>query len=430
MSKYISIPVPQFLRPLFHRSSSGQVTYMPNQEDEFGEIDSQNLLIAQNHPILTPGLLFVSKLYSQGKRRVIDTRTNEVVEDHWLNKLFDKPNPYQTAMDFEEEQMFMQLAQGKAVCWSQKTSLGSSEVDSLYFLDSSKITYPDGFDTKMVRNRQSKKTLDQKITYDKGGEMEKEIPLKDLLFFYDMPNGLKKNQLENKSRLDGIRQVLINSIDSQVAKNIILKSNGKEMITSKGSEGSFPLSPDDKNTAENLFNTSMGMAFGRKRGLVTKSDLTWTSMHIALRDLGLDESTKVDGNIIYTALHIPKDIISLEAKKTTYNNFKESMVSYIQNEINPSANAADQVYQQLIKDEPYMKVHTTYEHLPVMQFILKERYEVVKLQTEALTGMVAAGFPSEYALDLCGFKKDIQLTPPKPTPDEANNQQNSSTESE
>ena len=416
---YLSSIINRF-RPVYERNKSGDHTYTSDLGGLFG-FSGENIELAQEHPILSAGLLFVSKLYSQGKRRVIDIRTNEEVEGHWLNTLFDNPNPYQTAMDFDEQQMFVQIAQGKTVCWARPSNRFEKKPKYLYYLDSSKITYPDGFKTSMISSSSYDKTMNQTVFYAKGTEEEEEIPLSQLLFFYDMPNGIHENRLESKSRIDGIKQVLINSIDSQIAKNIILKSNGKEMITSK--EDGFPLGVDEKKEAENTFNTGMGLSFGRKRGLVTKASLSWQSMHIALRDLGLDESTKVDGNIIYTALHIPKDIMSLEAKKTTYNNYKESMVSYIQNEIIPSAVAADQVFQRLIKDEPYMKVETTYEHLPVMQFILKERYEVVRIQTEALTSMINAGFPEEYALDICGFKKDTVLKPIKTQDNETNGEQ-------
>ena len=96
---------------------------------------------------------------------------------------------------------------------------------------------------------------------------------------------------------------------------------------STGGTDSFPLAGDDKKKAESFLQNNYGVGFDRSRGFVTKANINYTTMHIALRDLGLDESVKVDGNLIYTGLHVPKDILSLEAKKTTYNNFKESMIS-------------------------------------------------------------------------------------------------------
>jgi len=191
-----------------------------------------------------------------------------------------------------------------------------------------------------------------------------------------------------------------------VAKNIILKSNGKEMITTSGS--GFPMTPDEKADAEHIFNSGYGLSNTRKRALITKANLTWKSMHIALRDLGLDESIKVDGNIIYTALHIPKDILSLEAKKTTYNNFKESMTSFIQNDIQAFMNDFVTTLElEFLEDG--LELVGDYEHLPVMQFIRKERYEAVKLRAEALNYLLATGIPEEIALEMTNFDKTIKL---------------------
>jgi hypothetical protein len=218
---------------------------------------------------------------------------------------------------------------------------------------------------------------------------------------------LNRNFYETKSRLDGLKQTLINTGDSLIAKNIILKTNGKELI-SGGNNEHFPLSGDDKEKAESLLQNNYGLGWFRKRGIVTKASITYQSMHIALRDLGLDESVKVDGNLIYTALHIPKDIISLEAKKTTYNNFKESMVSYIQNEMQASINSFTDVFNKLLVDEDF-KLVGSYEHLPIMQFILIERYEGVSKKAKALNDLLITGVPKEVALEMCGFDKDLKL---------------------
>ena len=157
-----------------------------------------------------------------------------------------------------------------------------------------------------------------------------------------------------------------------------------------------------------LFNVNYGLAKNRSRSLITKANVNWQSLHIALRDLGLDESVKVDGNIIFTALHIPKDILSLEAKKTTYNNFKESMVSYIQNEQQSSLDSFCEVFNKGIKYKN-LKLVGTYEHLPVMQFIKKQKYESAELQGKALKALLDAGVPDEVALELVDLPKNTKL---------------------
>jgi|TARA_R110002096_G_scaffold276121_5_gene470139 hypothetical protein len=398
----------------WNRDSSGNNWYVENNGNGFGSGENQsNLEISQNHPILTPALLFISKLFSQAEFKVVNKETGKEEKNHWLIKLLNKPNLYQTQSDFLESLQFIQIAQGKAVGYLKRPIgfSGAEDIDSIYLLDSDLIEWPlkykdTNFRSPMLSARAKGIADNEIIKYDENGENLK-IKVKDLIFFYDLPNMLQKNFYDVNSRLDGLRQTLINTNDSLIAKNIILKTNGKELI-SGGNNEHFPLAGDDKEKAENLLQNNYGLGWFRKRGIVTKASINYQSLHIALRDLGLDESVKVDGNLIYTALHIPKDIISLEAKKTTYNNFKESMVSYIQNEMQASTNAFADVLNQLIDDSDY-KLVGSYEHLPIMQFILIERYEGISKKAKALNDLLITGVPKEVALEMCGFDKDLQL---------------------
>lgn len=396
------------------RNKSGDNLYTVHQNSDWTSYDRRsNLQISQNHPILTPAMLFVSKLFAQAEFKVVHKDSGKERKDHWLTKLLKNPNLYQTQNDFLESLQFIQIAQGKAVGYL-KRPIGfnrSEDIDSIYILDSDKIKWPEDYKSPMVSLRAERSIDNQKIVYDPEGE-NLTIAVKDLLFFYDLPNMLSPNFYETRSRLDGLRQTLLNTQDSLIAKNIILKTNGKEIL-STGSTENFPLAGKDKEQAESLLQNDYGLGWNRKRGIVTKANVNYQSMHIALRDLGLDESVKVDGNIIYTALHIPKDIISLEAKKTTYNNFKESMVSYVQNEMQANLNSVLEVLNTLIEDTNLQLVGT-YEHLPIMQFILIERYEGISKKANALQALINVGVPEEVALEMTGFDKTMVLTPPEP----------------
>lgn len=397
----------------YEKNKSGDNWYLLNDEKTWGKF-STNLQIAQNHPILTPALLFISNLFAQGRFKIVQRGTNILVTDHWLLELLNSPNYYQSRVDFLESSLFMKIANGRTVIW-KRGGVGATKPDSLYLLDSNLITYPDTFKTPKIFSTRDSVVDNQQIIYDKDGE-NLSIRLSELIFLYDTPNGINelnktndkkiRNQIVNTSRLDGLRQTLLNTHDSLVAKNIILKTNGKEMITSTGS--GFPMSPEEKADAERLFNTGYGLHGSAKRGLITKANLQWKSMHVAMRDLGLDESVKVDGNIIYTALHIPKDILSLEAKKTTYNNYKESMVSFIQNSIQSFMNDFTTTLEREFLDNS-LELLGSYEHLPVMKFIEKEQYEAVKLRAEALNNLLAVGIPEELALEITNFDKNIKL---------------------
>jgi Phage portal protein len=383
----------------WERNVAGDHWYSELTEAEGFGIKGSNLYIAQNHPILTPAMLFVCKLFSQATFKMVNAKTGKVSNEHPLLDLLNTPNSMQTKMDLLESLLFMQIANGVAVI-HKKAIIGlPDDIQEFVLLDYCKLKFPDNANFKQGNF---------KCVYMEGTEEEVTVEYKDLIFFYDMPSGLKNNPTKVDSRIDGLRQTLINTHDSLVAKNIILKTNGKELLS--GNKSGFPMSDDEKRDAQRLFNNKYGLSKTRSRSLVTSADVTWRSLHIALRDLGLDESVKVDGNIIYTALHIPKDIISLEAKKTTYNNFKESITSYIQNEIQSSIDAFCEVINKSSNDKKW-KLVGSYDHLPVMQFIKKEKYEAQKIRGEALVALLNAGVPEEIALKELGFDPTVKLEP-------------------
>lgn len=390
--------------PTFTRNKKGDYFYDITSHNEWTK-STANLHIAQNHPIFTPALLFVSKLFSQAQFTVEFTSSGKEAKNATILELLNNPNQFMTLPDLLETLEFTKRANGVGVLYAKKNVL-RNEVNSLYVLDYNLIEWPEDIKKgKFINASQHKKYLKRKVVYDKNNE-NFTIKLEDLLFFYDLPNGMDKNPYKTESIVDGLKQTLINTKDSLIAKNIILKSNGKELFTTaKGS--TFPLNKDEKDLIENNYNNNYGVSFTRKRGIVTSAEVTHKSLHIALRDLGLDESVKVDGNMIYTALHIPKDILSLEAKKTTYNNFKESMVSYIQNEMQTTLDSFCAVINKAFGDK--YKIKGTYEHLPIMQFILIERYKGVWERGNALFMLRKSGLPDAISLEMVGLDPTIQL---------------------
>ena len=403
---------------LYERDRAGNHNYFVDSEGKWST-DASNLKIAQEHPILTPALLFRSQLFSSARFILKRNSTEEKINKHWILELLENPNSYQTRSDFLEALSFNEIAEGKCVVW-KKSLIGFNEPEELHILEQNKIKWPEAIKQDPFYDFE---TSEEKIIYSISNGSEKQIPLKDIVIFYDLPNGLAANRVEVKSRLDGLKQTLVNTHDSLVAKNIILKTNGKELIT--GEKGQTPLGADEKLAAENFFSKSYGLARNRLRALITRSKITWKSLHIAVRDLGLDESVKVDGNIIYTALHIPKDILSLEAKKTTYNNFKESMVSYIQNDIQSKMDSVCLKLMKSLDKKNQFSLSGSYEHLPVMQFVRIERYESIKKQADALSSLIKTGVPEELALEMCGFEKGTVLKPMKNENKNKNNDKNS-----
>ena len=99
------------------------------------------------------------------------------------------------------------------------------------------------------------------------------------------------------------------------------------------------------------------------------------------------------------------------------------MVSYIQNEMQSALNSVLAVFQTQI-NEPNILLCGDYENLPVMQFILLERYKVAKERATALKEARNAGLPDNIALQMCGFDENIELKEVKNERQENNSNQN------
>jgi len=402
---------------LFERDVNGAYWYTTNSSAAWQDHEKDNLLLAQNHPLLTPGLLFIANLFAQGRFTVINSNTQKPVKNHWVIQLLKNPNYFQTQIDLLESMQFVKLARGYVVLYSKK-GISADKTDSLFVLDPELISYPEDFISPFSFRSRDEEILNQSVVYDKHGDSIK-IQLKDLIYLFDLPSGFSQckmvksrsgtkisNKLVSPSRIDGIKQTCYNTQDSLIAKNIVLKTNGKEMLSAKS--GGFPLQGKEQREAETFVNQGYGLGWNRNRTLLTKSSLDWKSMHIAVRDLGLDESIKVDGNIIFTALMIPKDIMSIEAKKTTYNNFKESMTSFIQNEMVSMMNDfTSSINKYLLQDG--LELVGNYDHLPVMGFVDSEKYGAVKMRAEALMALRQVGVPDDIALDLLGLESSMRL---------------------
>ena len=82
---------------------------------------------------------------------------------------------------------------------------------------------------------------------------------------------------------------------------------------------------------------------------------------------------------------------------------------FIQNEMQPTLNSFLATLQVLIEDKNLI-LKGTYEHMPIMQFILIERFDGIMKRGQALSALRAAGLPDDVALEECGYDKNIVLT--------------------
>ena len=122
--------LPKITWPTWMRNLSGDNFYDLTSYEEWCSVSS-NLQIAEDHPILTPALLFDSKLFSQAEFKVRNKKTKKIIENHWASNLLNRPNHFQTQQDFLESLRFMIIAQGVGVVYQKRVPGFNKQVEKL-----------------------------------------------------------------------------------------------------------------------------------------------------------------------------------------------------------------------------------------------------------------------------------------------------------
>lgn len=378
---------------------------------------------AQKHPIMTTAVDFVGQLFSRAEFWV--ERNGKRVDDHWLIDLLNEPGFELTRSDFLRAVFFDSVTTGVSEIIPVK-AVGFDKPTKLRIINPLKVEYP----TISINDYKVGNYDEYEITLDKEVENSK-FKVNEVIFIRDLaltPTNVETKGggydmrflLTSNSRFDAQLQVLYNTVLSLEAKEIILKTNGKELYSSKAGENAN-LGNTERDDIKTSINNNYGLARNRSRAIITKAALDWKSLHIAMRDLGLDDSLKVDAKLIFGALQIPSDIMSLDLKKSSYQNQKESIVAYYQNILQTKVDdfAASLGNRLLAKGEV---LRGGYDHLPVMKYILDQKYKGIKELAIALKNLQDAGMKWKDALRILEIDESLEFELSKLTQTQSNNE--------
>ena len=296
----------------------------------------EGLEVGLTNPVLQPSLNLIARLFSSVKFSEVN-ESGEPVENSTIVELLKNPNIYQSQQDFLEQLIWFKYCFGFMYMFPvHPVGVKKAERTSLNNLNTSYIKFDDNFTTPIVfKKADEKKILEQKFEYeDQGNEQKLNLEVGKIIPFYDLANGLGTNSsysdsscnnlLTAPSRLLSIKTELSNVHQAGIAKNKAIQTNGRELYSNKNSSvgATMPLSLEEKTDIQNKLNNDTGLGSGRSRAVVTNASMEWQSLHIKLKELGLDESKTADANTILTALGIPLDLAD---KTSTYENKQQAM---------------------------------------------------------------------------------------------------------
>lgn len=362
------------------------------------------MCLALDNPITYACIEIRAKMLSQAEF-YIENENGEKTQDHKIIELINNPNIIQSKQDFLKQYEWFKSVYG----YVYQKPYGAVGMDSvaLFNLNPCFIEFPKERQSMLVWSTQDiNRYLQQKIIYKEPEQAEKTIAYKDIIPFYDTSNGLlnqKKeyNTLTSPSRLSSALQSVVNADLALQAENVMIQTNGRELF-SGGSERGFnlgaalPMGEDDKQSIEaNLIN-DYGVTGLRKRSIATNQLVQWQSLHIKLKELGLHESISNNANLIREVFEVPNELYKAFREGSTYENQKESLISFIQTTIQPIANDLANSWTSYFGLKG-IKIVSDFSHVPVMQHTESKKAEKALKIATAFQRLVQSGLSSEQA---------------------------------
>jgi len=345
-------------------------------------------------------------MFSRGRVCVEDIKTGEEIPDDPFLKAISRPNFSQSQQDFLYSHEFFK---GTGNNITRVIASKPNDIDKVYSFENlipSQIDYNkiNEFDDFIFAKSDLRDVNKRHIVY-KMNDKPHDVPLSELMFFYDVTNGLQpKNRFRSPSRIDMLREPLQNIREAQKAKNINLRLSAKHIISSgvtSAGEMTDGLQPGEKEDIERRFMD--------KDIHASESNLSVNSLANNMSKLMFDESCASDLTKIATAYGINRDVLSWHLNgSSTYDNKNMGLLDWIQNSIEFEgedwAGTFNNYFNYIDQGK---KIKLKYDHLPVMQIIKEQQSESLKKKAETAKLLMDLGMTGKEAMTMAGLNIDI-----------------------
>lgn len=357
------------------RDRNGIFTYSFLDNNGFTN-STKYLELSLSNPVLLSIIALRAKIYSQMKITHLNS-AGKPIENSEILKLIKQPNYFQSQEDFFFQQMWFLSAAGTNLTYKVNAL---SQTKSIYNLIPSEINFNDSHKVKSFISTKAeiKAYEDRKIIYTLDGQ-QMNIAIKDLIPTYDLANGLTTNSLmSSPSRLKGISKTIENIEENLLSKNVNLKMSQKYLMASQGDGNEAQIQEGDR---KDIFSK-----IARKSLLITNANIKAQHLVSDMKRLYLDEQFSNDALTCLLAFNMSKDILNYFSNgASTYENKEKAMIDYIQNSIQSDANNTMNSFASsfgLIDKGESLKA--SYDHLPVMQLVMKTKIETLQLYINTL----------------------------------------------
>lgn len=386
---------------LVERNKFGSWSYFMNNEGFGNEKDF--IKWSLSNPVLFSVVSTRAKVFSQMHISCIDSK-GEVVENNEIVKLLAKPNYFQSQSDFLYQYMWFLSIQGENFIYKIQP-LSTQKPKAIYNLIPNELDFKEVMKLKkFITTQQDINELERKVVEYKLDDQLYKLPLKDVIPFFDIANGLQSNSLfSSPSRVKSISTVLENIEENLKSKNINLKFSGKYLATNKNNvQGvATQITDTDRKSIDSILQS--------KSLQITNGDVEVTHLVSDLKKLFLDEQFASDANTVAIAFEMNNDIINyFLGKSSTFSNQEQGIIRFIQNSIQSMAdNFCNSLTNSMGLQEQGLRLQASYSHLPVMQGVIKTKLETFKLMQETIKiGLESGTITTTEAIEMTNKLKD------------------------
>ena len=307
-------------------------------------------------------------------------KNGNLVENHWINDLINKPNGVQSWSDVVYSMSVQDALYSNVVAYCPLRSFGQRNL--IITLPNNKIQI--NLSGKKLKQMEMNDLITSFVfTYDDGSK--ETIELQDSIYL-TTADGM--NIVRPISRIDSLRLPLSNIMASYNKRNVLLENLGAIGILSAQQNdlgGAIPMTPEERQKIQRDW-------YRRQKDelIITESNVNWQPMSYPTRDLMLFEELTEDKLAIIDAFGLNYNLFSSE-KGSTFSNVRDSIRMAYTDTIIPET---QQIYDSMIaqwglQGEYYLQAN--FDHLPILQDDENQKASAEKTKVDTFSVMLRDG---------------------------------------
>lgn len=352
--------------------------------------DMAKLKAIFSNPALLKVFCLQCDLFSLGKVYVYKDGQDISDPNDPALKLLKNPNPMQTGKQILWDYMFWNMI-GTANVYLDSELVDKSN-NKIYLLENQKMEYPlwmqQNSDKMIFSKGKEEEMMDQKIIYRYNDGTTIPIPLRKIMVFTDLTNGVG-NWFKSFSRIDALYKIISNSEVMLDSENINGRFSGKFMVAGTADPNDvtkIPLGNDEKTDIERKMQD-------HREVHAVKSMVDIKRFVENMGQLKLNEKYLSAYFLIGNMYGIPRDV--LEAyNSSTFENQEKARGAHVSYTLEPKA---EELMRALSKRFGYLdsgkELVMSWDHLPFMQVFEKDRAVTKEINARTFVNLIRNGVP-------------------------------------